>query len=221
MTSTATRALSEKRLRKIPLAVKLAYTAFVVVLVPIYWHHYGPANFFYFCDIALLITVVGIWREDPLLISMCTVGILAPQLVWIADYILGFAGIRLVGITAYMFDPSKPVFLRALSLYHAWLPLLLLWLVTRTGYDRRAFLAWSAVAWAAMFIAYFLLPAPGSGAPVVNVDYVYGFSDDAAQTWMPGWAWFSLMLAAVPLLLTLPTDFVLRRLLHEAMPRDG
>lgn len=35
---------------------KLAYTAFVAVLVPTYWHHYGTGNFLCFCDLALLIT---------------------------------------------------------------------------------------------------------------------------------------------------------------------
>ena len=42
---------------RIPLVVKLLYTAFVCVLVPIYWHLYGPTNFLYFCDVALLLTV--------------------------------------------------------------------------------------------------------------------------------------------------------------------
>ena len=39
---------------KIPIAVKLAYTAFCAVLIPIYLRNYGPTNFLYFCDVALL-----------------------------------------------------------------------------------------------------------------------------------------------------------------------
>ena len=58
---------------RMPLWLKLAYTAFMAVLVPVYWHYYGPTNF---CDLALLITLVGIWIESPLLVSMCAVGIL-------------------------------------------------------------------------------------------------------------------------------------------------
>jgi len=51
-------------------------------------------------------------------------------------------------------------------------------------------------AWAAVLISYFLLPAPGARlanplAPV-NINYVYGFSDATAQTWMPGWAWLTI-----------------------------
>ena len=32
--------------------VKVAYSAFVAVVVPCYWVTYSPWNFLYFCDIA-------------------------------------------------------------------------------------------------------------------------------------------------------------------------
>jgi len=32
-------------IRRIPLAIKLAFTAFMAVLVPVYWNKYGPTNF--------------------------------------------------------------------------------------------------------------------------------------------------------------------------------
>ena len=63
--------------RRIPLWLKLAYTVFMAVLIPIYLRNYGPTNFLYFCDVALIITLVGIWIESPLLVSMCAVGIIA------------------------------------------------------------------------------------------------------------------------------------------------
>ena len=47
----------------------------MAVLVPVYWYYYGPTNFLYFCDVALFLTLAGIWLESPLLISMCAVGI--------------------------------------------------------------------------------------------------------------------------------------------------
>ena len=34
--------------RLIPLWIKLLYTAFMAVLIPVYLHHYGPTNFLYF-----------------------------------------------------------------------------------------------------------------------------------------------------------------------------
>ncbi len=49
------------RRKRIPLWLKLAYTTFVAVLVPVYWANYGVTNFLYFCDVALFLTLVGIW----------------------------------------------------------------------------------------------------------------------------------------------------------------
>src|SRR6516165_12715400 len=50
---------------RVPVWLKLAYTAFMAVLVPVYLRNYGPTNFLYFCDVALIITLVGIWIESP------------------------------------------------------------------------------------------------------------------------------------------------------------
>ncbi len=49
--------------RRIPLAVKLAFTGFTAVLVPFYWITYGPTNFLYYCDVALLLTLAAVWTE--------------------------------------------------------------------------------------------------------------------------------------------------------------
>src|SRR5881392_636397 len=86
----------------LPLWVKLAYTLFVCVLVPYYWKTYGPTNFLYFCDVALLMGLAAVWSESPLLASMPTVGIVLPQMVWWIDFIGGLLGFRLVGMAAYM-----------------------------------------------------------------------------------------------------------------------
>src|SRR5438876_11564943 len=56
--------------RRIPAWVKIAYTVFVAVLVPEYLRFYGPANFLWFCDIALLLTVPALWLESRFLASM-------------------------------------------------------------------------------------------------------------------------------------------------------
>jgi len=37
----------------IPQGLKIAHTAYVAVLVPAYWHHYGLLNFLWFSDVAL------------------------------------------------------------------------------------------------------------------------------------------------------------------------
>jgi hypothetical protein len=207
---------------RIPLPLKLAYTAFMAVLVPVYAVNYGPANFLYFCDVALILTLAGVWLESPLLISMCAVGIVAPQIVWLADYVVQFAGLKITGITGYMFDQKKSMFLRGLSLFHGWLPLLLLYLVYRTGYDRRAFRRWTLLAWALLLVSYFLLPGPrpDPGNAAVNINYAHGMDDTHAQTWMHPLLWLALLMLAMPLLLSWPAHFALQRWVPPA-PGDA
>jgi hypothetical protein len=198
---------------RVPLAVKLAYTAYLAVLIPVYWHYYGPTNFLYFCDIALIVTLIGIWPENALLISKCCVGILVPQFVWLADFGSNLCGVPLTGMTDYMFDPSHSLFLRALSLFHGWLPLLLVYLVFKTGYDRRALASWTVLAWIVLPICFFLMPRPTAhpGLIPVNINYVFGTSDYAAQTLVPAYVWFAALMIGLPLLVYVPTHIVLRR----------
>lgn len=198
---------------RVPLWLKVAYSAYMAVLIPIYLTHYGAANFLYFCDLALLVTLVGIWRESPLLVSIPTVGILAPQMLWLADYAANFLGLHLTGMTDYMFERSKPLFLRGLSLFHGWLPILLVYLVARLGYDRRAFPAWSVLAAIVLLVCYLFMPGPmpNPGNAAVNINYVFGMSDTAAQTWMHPLAWLAFLVAGLPVLMYLPTHLILAR----------
>lgn len=199
----------------IPLPIKLGYTAIMAVLVPFYWQAYGPTNFLYFCDVALFLALFGIWTGKPLFASMAAVGILLPQVLWCVDFVGTMFGQPLVGMTAYMFDPGISLFARGLSLFHGWLPFLLLYLVFRQGYDRRALPCWTGLAWILIMISWLFLPAPPADPAnpnlPVNVNYVYGLSDAAPQTWMPGWAWLLCLLIGKPLLIYLPTHWMLRR----------
>jgi len=202
---------------RVPLWVKLAYTAFMAVLVPVYWANYGPTNFLYFCDVALLITLVAVWIESPLLVSMCAVGILGSQTLWVIDFVLNIFGIELTGLTDYMFMADHSLFLRSLSLFHGWLPFFLVYLVWRLGYDGRGLPAWTVVAWALILVCFFFMPPPrpDAGLQPVNIDYVYGFSDTEAQHWMPAWLWVISLIVLMPLILFIPTHLLLRRFMPK------
>jgi hypothetical protein len=204
--------------RRVPLVLKLAYTVFMAALVPVYWHYYGPTNFLYFCDLALILTLIGIWPENALLISMCCVGILILQAVWLVDFFTNLAGVSLTGMTDYMFDASHSLFLRLLSLFHGWLPILLIYLVWKTGYDRRALPFWTVLAWIVLPICFFLMPGPTAhpGLTPVNINYVWGTSDYTPQTFVPAYIWFLGLLIGLPLLVYLPTHFVLARVAPSA-----
>jgi hypothetical protein len=204
--------------RRIPLAAKLAYTAFMAVLIPSYTYFYGPTNFLYFCDVALLITLVAMWTESPLLASMPAVGIVLPQALWVADFLGGLTGHYVTGMTAYMFHGDASflsLFKRGLSFFHFWIPFLVLWNVWRLGYDRRALVAWTVMAWVLLPFCYFCMPAPPAPPDnpnlPVNINYVYGPNDERAQTWMPPLAWLALLMVAMPAVIYVPTHLVLTK----------
>jgi hypothetical protein len=203
----------------LPRWIVLTYTTFMLVLIPVYAWHYGWTNFLYFCDVALLLTLYGMWRPSPLAISMAAVGILLPQALWCADYAWGgwhhLMGQPYSGMTGYMFDEAKPFYLRALSLFHGWLPFLLVYLVMKVGYDSRALVRWTLLMVGLCLFAYFALPP--AGAVLVdpntprNVNYVFGMNDSAPQTWLPSGGylvgWMGFLFACV----ALPTHLVLKK----------
>jgi hypothetical protein len=103
----------------IPLGLKVVYTIFVCALVPIYWREYGPANFLWFSDIALLALVPALWLENALLVSMLAISVVFFEALWNLDFFFRLAtGKPLIGLSAYMFDPRIPLFIRGLSCFH-------------------------------------------------------------------------------------------------------
>lgn len=200
---------------RIPLWLKAAYTAFMAVLIPVYWANYGPTNFLYFCDVALLLTLVGVWKESPLLISMPAVGIVIPQMLWCADFGVTLFGGKLAGMTGYMFDSNRSLFLRGLSFFHGWLPFLLIYLVARVGYDRRALKLWTVLAFALCLVAYFWIPPAGAvlSNPNLprNVNYVFGFDDAQPQQWMPAGLYLVSWMALLLVVVYVPTHLLLKK----------
>ena len=216
MSTSTGSAVSLQARHLIPLWLKCAYTAFCMILIPYYWHAYGLTNFLYFCDVSLFFTLAAVWLEWPILASMPAVGILLPQTLWMLDLLVEVCGSHLTGMTGYMFDNSISLFTRCLSLFHFWLPILLVWLVWRLGYDKRALVAWTLLAWGLVLVCYFFIPAPPAPPAnrllPVNINYVYGFSDSAPQSWMPQNAYVGLLMAVLAIGIFLPTHFILSRL---------
>ena len=204
---------------KIPLVFKLVYTLFVIVLVPIYLREYGPTNFLWFCDAALLLTLAGIWLENALLVSMCAVGILIPQTLWLVDFGVHFFGVHLTGLTDYMFDKRIPIFIRSLSLFHGWLPIVLVWLLLRMGYDWRGLPAWTALAIVLVLVCYKFTPPSGAQLPnpetPLNINNIYGFNNDKPQSWLNQNLYVTLWLVALFVGAYLPTHFILRKLFRS------
>jgi hypothetical protein len=189
----------------LPLWLKISYTLFICILVPVYWKQYGPGNFLWFSDIALFVTAAALWLESSLLASMMAISVVVLESIWIIDFLVGLiAGTSVIGLSSYMFDSKIPLAIRALSLFHVVLPILLLWLLYQLGYDRRALLAQTLLAWIVLPLSYFLTN------PTENVNWVYGFG--GTQKWMPAPLYVVLLMIAFPLVLYFPTHFLLKRL---------
>ena len=194
---------------EIPLTVKILYTLFVCILVPTYWRRYGLANFLWFSDLALLLTMVALWLENRLLASMQAVSVLLLELGWIVDFLVRvITGIQLIGISEYMFKSDQPLFVRGLSLFHLVLPFFLLWLVYSLGYDRRAWLAQTVFFWVILLACFFFTDSSE------NINWAFGPGNQPQQKIAPG-LYLALVLGAVPICIYLPTHFFLMRIMPK------
>lgn len=211
---------------QLPLGLKVFLVTFSCVLVIYNSIMHGGGSLLYICNVALFLAAVGICLERTLLVSMAAVGVVAIQGLWSLDLLATLAGMPLVGMTGYMFSDALPVTKRLLSLFHAWLPLVLLFAVWRLGYEKQALAAWTVLAWAVLLVSYFLLAAPPAPQhdpyTSVNVNYVYGLYASGPQTRMPGWLWLTGMMLALPLFLFYPTHLVFMRWFSRSgVPRDS
>ena len=194
----------------IHLGLKIVYTFFVCALVPIYWRQYGPANFLWFSDIALLALVPALWLENALLISMMAISVVFFEALWNIDFFFRLAtGKSLIGLSAYMFYPKIPLFTRVLSCFHIILPLLLLWILHRLGYDHRAFLWQTITALIVLPLSYLM------SNPQENVNWVYGFGQNPQKILSPP-LFVILLMLLFPLVVYLPTHFLFTRIFRTA-----
>ncbi len=142
---------------------------------------------------------------------MMAVAILLPELVWNIDFfarlVLGPEAVTTRG-TQYMFDSDIPLLVRGLALFHTFLPVFLIWLVHHHGYQRRAILYQTLLAWLILPITYAVTD------PAANVNWVHGFGHQP-QTWMPGPLFVVFLMVMFPITIYLPTHLLLSRLFSK------
>jgi len=194
--------MASANMHRIPLFLKVGYTLFVCVLVPAYWIAYGPKNFLWGSDIALLLLCAALWLEHPLPNSMMAIGLLPFELLWCLDFL---SGAHLLGSTAYMFDPARPLFLKALSLFHILLPVVMIYLLRRLGYDRRALPAQTLLIWIVLPATYLLTD------PAANVNFAFGPGRNP-QTLLPPLVYLGTIMVLLPAVVCLPMHLLLARL---------
>jgi hypothetical protein len=188
---------------RVPLWLKVGWSLWVLVWVPIYWHQYGLQNFLYFCDLGNFFIAAALWLESPLLFSWQACGLLLFQSLYTVDLIGALLGsVHIIGGTEYMFDPHLPFFVRSLGLFHVVTPPLLLWGIWRLGYDGRGWKYQTLATWIVVPSNYFWRPQ-------YDVNWARGpfFRE---QHLVPGMVYLAAYLVVVPGLVYWPTHLVLR-----------
>lgn len=196
---------------KLPLPLKGACTVFFLFLVPVYGAAYGPVHFLWFSDLALFLFIGALWRESRLLASMAALAAVLPGMAWIGAYVLRLFGGPELAAISYMFDPRKALSLRLLSLFHLFLPPLLLWLLRRLGYDPRAFPAQTLFAWTVILFLFF------RSDPEANINFVFGFGEVLVGGDPLGHLLF--LIIGIPLILYLPLHLVFKRIFPPPLVR--
>jgi hypothetical protein len=190
-----------------PIWLRVSYSLFVGALAIVYWIYRGPANFLWGCDIALLLTLVALWKQDALTASMALLVTLLPDIVWNIDFILHLvAGRDVLGAnaTTYMFETSMPLFVRALSLFHVFLAPLLVWMVYRMGYDPRALVAMTLLTWIVLPVSFVISDAEQ------NINWVLGVGP-LPPPWMSAEIFLILFMLAVPVIILFPTHWLMKK----------
>jgi hypothetical protein len=188
----------------IPLWLKLAYSLMTVVVLLVYWRKYGPANYLWFSDIALIGGMLALWLENSLIASTVTVGVLLPETLWNVSFFGRlFTGKRVSGLTDYMFEAERPLWLRALSLFHVPLTPVLVWIVWRLGYDPRGLPIMLLLAWLVFLFCYFFTD------PHKNINWTFGPGGEGVRTRMHPLAYLGLLMFVVAPLVFVITHLML------------
>lgn len=195
---------------RIPRWLKVAWTLWVVVWAPIYLYRYGPHNFLWFCDLGNFLIMVGLWRESALVLSWQACSVLLVQILFTVDVtVRALFGVHPIGGTAYMFNDdgsNLSLGLRFLSLFHVVTPPVLLWSLSRVGFDRRGLACQVATNLVVLPICWL------GWTEEVNLNWVWGPFDHPQYVVRPPWLYLIICLLAYPLVLSLPVHLALSRI---------
>jgi hypothetical protein len=107
-----------------------------------------------------------------------------------------------------MFDARRPLWIRAISLFHVFLPVVLAWMVWRLGYDRRALVAQTLLAWVVLPVTWLVTE------PQVNINWVYGPGSRPQKKLKP-LVYLLIVMGAFPLVFYMPVDLALRLVMRR------
>ncbi len=214
-------AKSEACPRGIPQAIRWGALVWLALWVPAYWRVWGAVNFLQLCDLAVLLTCAGLWTRNRLLLSSQAVATPVVSLIWTLDAaFLIFVNRPFFGGVQFLRATHIPLWVRLLSFHHVLVPVVLLWALSRIGYDRRAWVLQCGITLAALLIGRFTNPFD-------NIDFAFRDPFWGRQLGpLPLHITISIVFAAV--VLYAPAHLILlllyrktpRGLVHSSLPRE-
>lgn len=187
------------------------FTLYLAILIPIYTKHYGLQNFLWLSDIGLFLTYLGLLIQSPLLISMVVIGVLPLEIFWNVDFFgqLIF-NLNISDLADYMFDPSYPVYLRGLSLFHVVLPIVCIVCLVNWGYDKRAFKYFTLLYWVDLLMIYMFADPRGESINWVFEPQKYHWE------WVNPTIWVLILALVFPAFIFWPVHLVVQRIFKDA-----
>lgn len=207
--------------RALPRWLRVSYGLWFVAWFAVYADYFGGQFLLWFCCLANAYVFVGCLTQRALWFSMAAHAALFVQLLHTGDLAMRvFTQSAPLGAADYMFDASRPLLVRGFSLFHVWMPLLLLYAIAKLGYDRRAFAIQTLVALCVIPIGYFAFdPSLCTNDAVMpqvlglpfdrdfNINWVHAFHDRPEPG--RGSERFWTVLIGFPLAIHLPTHLLL------------
>jgi len=190
---------------KVPIWIRIFASLWLIVLIPSYLIYYELENFLWFSNIAFILTVTGMWLHSRLLVSMQALAVTLPETGWILGFLWqSLTGNSLFGLTDYMFDSEIPLFIRGLSLYHLWLPPLIIFSVFRLGYDKRAF-RFQAFIGVLVLLSSYLFTSQDA-----NINWVHVVEKESI-TWLHPHLYLLFLMLMFVIAIYIPTHLILSR----------
>ncbi len=181
--------------------LKLVYTVFFLLIMYVNFAYHGWRNVLWFSHIALVLLFLGLWTEKRVLVSMAGISVLFFHSLWTLMFLARLLfGFHSGGAIAYVFDAGTPLYLRSVTMFHVATPPLILYLLSKKGYDRRAFRYqkfWGATL---ILITYLL-------SPQRNVNWVHGPVEP--QSFLHPYFYLAVLITVLVLFVYLPTHLLL------------
>ena len=174
-----------------------------------YARYWGAPDFLYLCNVAMVLTCAGLWFGNSLLVSSQAVATVVIGTLWGID--VGWTALShghfLIGGTEYMWDATRPMWVRLLSFDHVAVPLATWWAIRKLGYDRRAWGFQAGIAAGAMLLSRFV-------EPWKNINYAQK-ELVTFHTWGPAPVHLLVIWGALVLMVYWPVHAVLCRVLPQ------